>query len=282
MWVLALAACELLQDTDRYLTEVSDLRIVGLVLEPPEVRPNDTVRIESHIADPQGKGFDLMLWTCVPFDGGCLESLLDVRPTVVRDADWTLPLVNFARVPVEVGNLLVVPGIELTVLVWALACEPGLCPLIDEVDDALIAPFPDWDPLYARLAQPDEEIRHLPFAGVNLAARRLFVSLETDESERNQNPTYTVLQGASTNVLQGGQRETWNLRVVDRQGDRMHAYGFSTAGEITDRQRVTGNEVEITWTTPENLRQDHVRIWIVIEEEDEGNGSAILTADFVR
>ncbi|MEN9787188.1 MAG: hypothetical protein RLZZ299_2452 [Pseudomonadota bacterium] len=67
--LLLLAACGGLNDE----TTLTELRVVAMIAEPPEVGPGQATTVTSHIVDPADAGFEVLTWTCTDLGDGCLE-----------------------------------------------------------------------------------------------------------------------------------------------------------------------------------------------------------------
>ena len=72
-------------------TLVDELRVLAMVAEPPEVAPGAESTVEVTVADPEGVGPDVIVWTCTDLGDGCLEAALPGFGATVGDVasgDW--------------------------------------------------------------------------------------------------------------------------------------------------------------------------------------------------
>ena len=260
-WVV-LAACTGCMAGPNTETKIDDLRVVAVVLEPPEVSAGDTLAVDVTVADPEENGVELLFWTCTdPFYAGeCLEANLPVAQWVwegkLDAGHWTHAL----DIPSSLGAWFAKGFTEIPVTIWALACEPGLCDLFEEVRQG--------DPgLSARLASPNDILRGLPFEGVSLARRQAWVS-GREPGERNENPVATPLFDAD--VLEERARGVeLDFGVSESEVD---AYGFAEAGgfAVTDARTVEG-EVRLTWLPPEKGLKEPARVYVTFEDGEGGS-----------
>ena len=72
--LLLLLACGGVNDE----TVLSELRVLAMVAEPPEVGPGQSTTVTSWIADPTKTGFEVLTWACTDLGEGCLEPTLGV------------------------------------------------------------------------------------------------------------------------------------------------------------------------------------------------------------
>lgn len=276
-----LVGCELI-DPVAEQPLIDDIQILGLVQDPPEAGPGELVQLTPWITDPAGGGYDLLVWTCTPLGGDdgprCLEALLGVQPWVAAAGPGQqLTEPGLLAVPREAAELLtLVETIQLPL--YALACEPRRCPIIDEVRQAPDWPDPAWAETYDRLADPQAVMSEIGFEGAHLAIRSFVLSRGLDPETRNTNPTITPTSFIPTGGLVKDQVLDLSFRIGDRQGGAMQAYGFTTHGNITRSERVRFNEVSLSFTAP-TASADRVQIWVVVEE-DVGSGSAVYTQEW--
>ena len=74
-------------------TLVDELTVLGLAARPPEVGPGEELALDVVVVDPdkEDAGFDLMVWFCTAYSGGCFERGPEPRAltewaSVFRDA----------------------------------------------------------------------------------------------------------------------------------------------------------------------------------------------------
>ena len=200
-------------------TLVSELRVMSIVPEAPELHPGDTTTAAVRIFDPLAAGGEVWVWTCSPVDGACLGDPPVPTPIPVGDGQLVATLTTSPYLPATD-----VP--QPLALVWALACAPGLC-------DAFFD-----DP--TGLADPLARVKTIPIAGTSLAFRGLSFSTLSPPSEVN--PTLTGPAAASD-----GQRLAFTVVGADAGT----AYAYTTAGLFDDTSApVVGGAFTFTWTAP--------------------------------
>ncbi len=280
VWWWLWAACELI-DPPVEAVVLDEARLLGLVLEPPEVGPGEIVQLTPWVVDPRDEGYEMIVWTCTPLGGGetpgCLEELLGVAP-------WTLRVEEPRDGPVSWGFEVPSKAAELLTLVehvevplYTLVCALDRCPIIARTAAAPDWPDPAWDTIYDALSDPSALVSGLGFDGVHLSVRSLPLSRGLEPETRNTNPTLTVSSFVPPSTLSAGETVELSFRVGDRQGGAMVAYGFATEGRITPSERVRFNEVTLFYEAPSIPTADaSARIWIIVEE-DYGGGSVVYT-----
>ena len=258
-FLLALTGCMAGPNVE---TLIDDLRVVGLVLEPPEAAPGETIRIDVTVADPSGQGADVLFWTCtdLTFSGECIEGGFDgpwaVPVTLTQGegtAEWLVPPSTqyafdkgVSRFPVEFR---------------ALACEPGLCPL---VDDALAGD----SRAVAGLTDPSDSLRELPFEGVSYAKRFGWLSGQP-VSAHNQNPVVTP-QFDPTDVVQRQNGVELAFAVEDEQD--VLVYGYAEQGGFERPETpVREGKVTLTWFPPEGGAKGEVKAYVAFEDGEGGS-----------
>jgi len=230
-------------------TLVEELRILAIVAEPPEAAPGEQVTITTHIADPGGVGFDVGVWTCSGYGTECFEADADRMMKQVdgeTQMDWTLD------VPLESAALLV--DEEAPISVWALACEPGLCPMLD---DQTVSE----DDLF----NPTVQLEDLPMQGVSLGRRSLWVSQRASD-ERRQNPRIQAGFDETIPVVSG---ETAQLCFAT-DGIAEEAYGYATAGGFTETVvDVIDGVLELDYAA--SKESGAADVWVLVQSEDQGS-----------
>ena len=254
-------------------TLIDELRIVASVAEPPEVGAGESVLLATTVADPVGAGFEVLTWTCTRLGEGCSEADLgDLASWATIDPvdKWDTATAERTISP-AVGALLSDELPELPVQVFALACEPGLCPVIDTVRSA---PEPDsaaWDALADDLANPFDFMSTLPFEGVTLATRTLRISNRPVE-ERHVNPVLTVTEVPGDVDPSDSVEVTFSVEGAAEP----ILYGYSTAGGFgSSAVEVLDGLAALTWFAPEE--PGSAELFVVAQ--DELGGSAIWRGD---
>lgn len=237
-------------------TLVDELRVVGAVASPPEVGPGEAVTLDVTIVDPEAEGVDLLVWACTPTGDGCVED--------------ALPLVDRLAAPeVEDGQgqaILTVPGgplpadVSIPSAVWLLACEPGLCPIIELAAQALESgsELPD------ALRDPIGLLQDLPLQGVSLASRTVVVSGRPVE-ERNTNPTVTLTSGVPLEIPAEGTLDL-PLEIADSTApDGLDAVGLATAGGFSAPLfDILDGRADLVFFAPEG--EGEVELYVVVED----------------
>jgi len=253
-------------------TLVDELRVLAVLADKPEARPGETIALESLVVDPLDAGYDVMAWTCTPGPDGCLESAGFTGVAwdgLVAAAGPESPWVESAYFVAPLLAEFVGPDPVPLVQHWTLACEPGLCPVLDA---ALEAPDPgsvEASALRAELGEPFTILEDLPMEGVSLALRSLAVSTR-DDTERLQNPTVSCRSqdgedGAPLTVEAGG-RLTMVCAVSGTYDGDAALWGYTTAGgwEGEAQELDPGDtEKEYVWIAPEEVPEAAVPVWVV-------------------
>jgi hypothetical protein len=229
-------------------TLVDELRVVAIVAEPPEAVPGEEVQITAWLADPEESGAYAGAWTCVGVGGECLEQdteRLSRTSELGSTIGWTL------TAPVEAAALLG-EGESAAATIWVLACEAGICPLLE-----------DQDPDGQDLADPFTMMETLPLEGVSLARRSLWISM-IEPAERRQNPTIEADFGSDLRVVA---EETMDLcfTVIGA----IDGYGYASAGGFTETEaQVDEGKLSLSYSAP--LETGEVDLWVVVQSEEGG------------
>ncbi len=203
-WLLALVGC---MPGPNIETVIDELRIVAAVANPPEVRPDEQTTVSVHIADPLLEHPDVLVWAPELGDFW-LPELGDDRTARVQLTPAESVEASAAPVPVQL---------------WALACAPGVCDLINRLraapPDSALA-----EEALAELADPAAVVQDLPLEGVSLATKRFFVSTRP-ESERAMNPVI-----APIGTLDSGETDSLELQFDVQSDGPVQLWGYSTVG----------------------------------------------------
>jgi hypothetical protein len=233
---------------------VDELRVMASVAAPPEIGAGEVSMIEAVILDPLARGADVLVWTCVFTGDGCLESE-GALSDWARVTDLTDPTFEFT------ASLAPGEGEVLPVSVWWLACEPGLCPIIEAVRaadggraDASLA---------ADLMDPFSWLDEVPLTGVSLARGGVAVS-SRPEAERVQNPTLTPLFEADS--VRAAPLEAIALTfAIDAE---VTGYGYATAGGFESGPTASSEGALTTlWYAPEQVGSVEM---VVVAQADDG------------
>lgn len=260
--LLLLTACGMGPSDETLLDE---LRVIAAVAEPPEISPGDSVDITATVVDPVGAGMELVIWSCTPTTGGCAEDRLPLSERLAVPDITNNTATATLRTPV-------VPLPEDTVLsgiVWLLACEPGLCDVISDAEEAIRTDgdFPD------ALRDPITLLQGLPLTGVSLATRSVGLSTRP-VSERNVNPVITVTSPLPATVDSESELELPLDIVDDSVGDALVAIGLTTGGGFgSPLFDVFEGRADLNYFAPESTGV--VDLYVVVEDGD--GGSAVWT-----
>ncbi len=244
-------------------TLIDELRVVAITAEPPEVAPGASSTLTTTVVDPTAAGADLLVWTCTNLGDGCLEAATPgMGTTVGTPVDGQL--VTERAAPVELAAIVGDGETVLPVFTWALACVPGLCPILDL---AAAAPAPgsaDGDALAALLVDPFTMMEDLPLQGTSLALTTLSVS---SRAEPVVNPVLTPTFEAISAAPEAA--ATLGFDVVAGAT----AYGYTTLGgfEMPAYDVVEGH-VDLTWFAPADASSgDTAEFYVVVNGPDGGS-----------
>jgi hypothetical protein len=234
-------------------TVVSELRVLAIQADPPEVAPGEAVDLNITVADPLGAGADVLLWHCTNLGEGCLEE--------GGEHSWTLPLDGdgvavTATVPPALAAFASDEPLRATQL-WALACEPGLCPQVDDPDA--------WD-----LSDPSAWLADLPMSGVSLGSNLLAISTRDD---RLVNPELTLAGDGPLEAAPGGQLAIdFAVTLGTPANEATFAFGYATAGGFGATEYAIGDsgEVSLDWYAPDEPSE--VTLWVVVNDGAGGVG----------
>lgn len=224
-------------------TLVPELRVMLIAPDAAEYAPGDIYVTNTIVFDPTGEGADLLVWSCTPSgDGVCLEddAPLADRARVVRGVDTETS--TDGQLSAALAALLPSGVAVPTTSVWALACAPGVCPIIDDADAGTTAS--------ADLADPTRWLGDLPMVGVSLGRTSLWLSDRAAE-DRHQHPVVTRVDDGP---LFGTDQEPLALTFAvaeDGQADAPTAYGYATGGGFGSvSEDVIDGAVSLEWYAP--------------------------------
>jgi len=226
--ILLATGCDMGPSPD---TVVDELRVLATLAETPEALPGETVALETLIVAPDGASYDVLSWSCTFTGEGCLEASgstawegLSVAEGVTER--WST---GSATVPQALGYLATEEPVPL-VQIWTLACEPGLCPVIDAALAAPAAGSEGAARLQEWLTSPTEFLAELPFEGVSLGLRTLNVSTRgVDERATNPAVDCAVRQGFTSSPEAEGV-VPYECELSGELGEVAAAWGYTTAG----------------------------------------------------
>jgi len=264
-------------------TLIDELRVVAMVAEPPEVAPGESLDLTTWTHIPENSAIERMTWTCVFQGDGCAEATFEDldRWIQIEDTSTEPDRTHTLEVPETLASLLTGESEEIWVPTWTLACEPGLCPLFEQVRAKPSAGGAEWETLTAALADPYSWMMALPKEGVSLATRTLVVSAREPE-QRNQNPR---IQATFTNDIQIAleAEETLTFSVED-EDPALTAWGYTTLGGFESvNEEVSGGTVELSLIAPENPEDiGPGEIYIIINDGRGGNSVWLRDFEVIR
>ncbi len=249
-------------------TLIDELRAVAVLAEPPEASAGETVALDAVMVDPLEEGFEVLTWTCTSTGEDCLESSGEERWTglsLVDDPESDTISTTYT-VPEALSSALSEEPLPL-VGHWTLACVPGLCPVFD------LARADDTEALREALSDPTAWLAELPFEGVSLSLRTLYLSTRED-GERLENPTVTCEPEGGELTATAGDSLLFTCAVSGDFELEAGLWGYTTAGGWgLDFTPLTSAETvqDYRWFAPEEGGST-VPIWVVIIDGRGGVG----------
>jgi len=278
----------------RATTTIPGVQIVAIEADPPQPEQFDTLVLDTWVADAIGRGTDVLIWLCTPVDGLCIEGSppglaglpfsfwtrvgrADPRSTTTNG--WPL----FGGLVPEDAEL--PAGMEgAGLLVWALACVPGFCPVMDEI---AIDPKPGsepWMDIAEGLADPARWVTAAPEGYASLAVKRIPLwspdgdtedgGTTTDE-EVAPNGAPTLTESDATEVKPG----EWPpplvlLDITEPNGDVLQTRSFATSGLIDETFVDDGtdsgdgdDQIVVEWASRANDGGRPPQLFVVVEDE---------------
>lgn len=245
-------------------TWLRDLQIIGVEVDPPDLRPGGSSRITITAVDPKGRGADVLVWACTPAGEGCYE-MHDVDGTARDLAVWTRAgLLRDDRFDLAFDA----PDLPLSalfeddqaLLLWSLACAPGACEAVERIRANPAPGTQAWHQAVALLASPDAWLGELSPGVASLAVKAVRVRAAVD----NQNPTVTGPERVEVGPGEPG--AVLELRIHDDDPSALRVRAFSTFGPV--EVRGDGREAQLGWRAPGWVGQG--RIYGVISDGEGG------------
>ncbi len=253
----SLLGCDMGPDTT---TLLADIQVVMVRSDPPALGAGQVATLETLIVDPQERGLEVMQWTCTFAGEGCLEPQFSMEESdpwpglVYQDTG------RFEGTLVASPALSEVLGPEPVPLlsVWTLACEPGLCPLMDAEGDALME----------GLEAPSDLLKDLPIYGVSLSQRRIRVAgIPLDAT----NPTMAC-EGPEQGVVE--EEMAFSCTVEGEFADQAALYGYATAGGWQGQfVQILEGMVRVDYSYFPSEESGPVDLFLVLQD---GNGGSAL------
>lgn len=259
-------------------TLLTELRVVGITADPPLYDPSVGTTVTATVHDADVESPEVWLFTCTQGTDGCFEESGNLAVSDVSvlgtPVDGEL---SFDIAPVEVLAEIFAEG-GPPMFVWALACGPDLCPILETV-----ATDPDpgsdaWQTVYDWMADPFTAVAELPLVDTSLTFRPLEVRVVKEDEVAPRNPG--VEETSAVRVIDSGEELVLRF-TVDADGPVI-AYPLATAGGFvsTDSDVVDG-EVALTLvagvpdsdTAPPLEVGTDIEVYITFEAE--GGGSTL-------
>ena len=278
---LWLAACDASSD----LTNViRGIQVVAVEPSPAEPAPDETLTLTAWVADGIGRGTDVLVWVCTPVDGHCLESglALDLALplslwTRVGGADPAFVSTNpWPQLVALAGEVVSLPGEDRGgLLVWVLACAPGVCPIVDRVTADPEPGSSAWLETERMLADPASWIDGLPRGQVSLALKSVGVYLTSDSEDGSWRDPGPPNRAPTLEPTVIHEDRLTKFRVGDPDGDPLLIRSFTTAGGVSQtRSGDTG--LGVLWEEP--LRPGREAVRFVVAEDGRG-GTAVWCSE---
>ncbi|MEL6349809.1 MAG: hypothetical protein AAFV53_42290 [Myxococcota bacterium] len=288
----------------RHPSQIDDLQVVAMVASFPSITAGSSVDLTLHVASPRANvPIEAMIWSCTPnaLLSGDDSTLLSecVEEELVRsgtlDEDDLIPVIRtgeFApgqiqlstRIPDGISSVLRdLDGETVSVFIYALVCEQGQCPLIQQVSQEITENNGLSNETRKQLSDPGGLLVGLPSEGVTLTQRALRI-LNANQPI-NTNPDFeprfldaneqvvTSLEVTEVLELELDDDGTvgLNFLVTDAEGDRPYAYAYTTAGQFIER-RV---RADIKSGQPNNYDVRH----FLVPPAGEGSGQVYVVFD---
>lgn len=278
---------------------IRGIQVIAIETTPAQPEPLEALTIDVWVADGLGRGADVLVWLCTPYEGRCVEAYppgstglpLSVWTRVGNGApqfetvsSWPL----FADI--ADANFELTEDLRGKLLVWALACAPGLCPIIDEVAVNPRSASEAYEIAAAKLADPASWLDELPRGQVSVAVKAVPVALDSSEDETpysyggygpyteppiNHAPSITLTDSSLDNDAVRG------FVIDDPDGDSLVSRAFTTAGGVyldtsSAGTLTSGTHVWLQWQEP--VVQDREGdVFLVVE--DQRGGTSVWTSN---
>lgn len=241
-------------------TLLADTQVVMVRSDPPALGAGQVATLETLIVDPQERGLEVMQWTCTFAGEGCLE------PQFAMDESDPWPGLVYEDSERFEGSVMASPALAEVLgpepvpllSIWTLACEPGLCPLMDAEGDALME----------GLESPADLLQDLPIYGVSLSQRRIRVAGVPLEAT---NPTI-VCEGPSEGVVE--EEMAFSCTVEGEFAEQAAVYGYANSGGWEGQSvQILNGAVELDYNYFPSEEPGPVDLYLVLQD---GNGGSAL------
>lgn len=241
-------------------TLLDELRVLAMVPDAPELAPGEATALRVRVVDPAETGAEVLVWTCTSLGEGCLEEAEGRAVEVLAPTDgWVEAQV---AAPAALGFIASEEPVPL-IAAWALACEAGRCPLIDDVKAGREIDPDRWEDPLAWMGSLD-------MVGVSLALNTLSVSTRGPDA-RHAAPTLEV-QAALDPVAPEG---TLTITAIasGALGPEAQVWAYTEGGGFvsTSERPDEAGEVRFDWIAPD--APGEVPLYLVLV--DDLGGSAL-------
>jgi hypothetical protein len=216
-------------------TLIDELRVVAVVAEPAEVGPGETMGLSTLTHIPANSATERMTWTCIYQGDGCAEAASGqfegwVHIDASSEDEW---VTHTLEIPESLGAFLNAEVETLLIPTWTLACEPGLCPLFEQIKNNPTSVSSAWEGIAAQLSNPFEWLAELPKEGVSLATRSVVIS-SRPEASRNQNPV--VVRSNQEDITVAIEGSTKLSFEVNDDDPLITVWGYTSRGGFESTQ----------------------------------------------
>ena len=272
---LLLAACGGRNDQ----TTLTELRVVAMIAEPPEVGPGQSTTLTSVVVDPAAAGVETLTWTCTDLGEGCIEPTLGPDWYVIGTPDIDGVVTATFAVPGLGGPP---PGTGDTGAGDTGAGDTGagdtgagdtgtgdtgtgdtgggsdtstLPAAVPLIGAYTLACAPGVCPVITKaqagtleasdLADPTAMMKGLPLTGTSLATRRIWLGSGVNA---HQNPQATLAEAPVV-----GSEVALRFTVTGTFGEEPSAFGYAEGGAFdAARYRIEEDgTVTLNWIPPE-------------------------------
>lgn len=232
-------------------TLVDELRVLAMVPGAPEIAPGETTTLQTRVVDPEGLGGSALVWTCTYTGETCLEDEVGRSPEVLPLGDGRLSTEVVASS--ALAALATEEPVPL-VAVWALACQDGLCPILDAVEAGEAVPADQW-------ADPFDWMDELPMQGVSLATISLDISTRP-EGERHPAPSLSATPEIEATAP--GDTLPVDALAAGELGEEARIWAYATDGGFvsTDERPDASGAATLDWVAPESVTE--AEAWLVL------------------
>lgn len=231
-------------------TVLKELRVISIRTEPALWDAQQDTVVTSTVFEVEPSTAETLTWSCLPGPDGCIEAGF---------GDFSFPLDSFTTVstPNEleevVHTIRGIPlppeaaGIPFGPFVYTLACEPGLCPLIEAVQANPEPGSKAWQKAVDSLSDPFTLLQDYPIEGVALSYRSL--EILPPESEQPAPIVVERLNDRNEAALEAELK----IRFSVESDAPVTVYPFTEIGGFVESSLQVlpeEGEVSLTWVAP--------------------------------